>query len=165
MYYNNLTSLSLLLFILSSLSAKAQSADPQDMRDHCWQELNNRNYQRAISDADDSINSFGSQASTIQDDAVSTNAKMPAVGKTDQGGHDYIDNTFGLLNDVSACVYVRAVSHETRGDCTAARQDYSILVKYTYARIWNNKGFYWAPSVAADIWLKHGTSKCPILTH
>jgi hypothetical protein len=56
----------------------------------------------------------------------------------------------GTLNDCALCYYLLGRAEEAMGHPQPAREAYQHAKRYTYARTWDPKGWFWSPSDAAQ---------------
>ena len=117
-------------------------------------------YEGAIRKADECIRLFRHDADDMQNQLRTNNAAIPPVGKvTDQGESEKILNR-GPLNDVASCYFIQGEANAKlaakadsaqKGQYLAkARAAYEAAARYTYARTWDTRGWFWSPAKTAN---------------
>jgi hypothetical protein len=151
----------IVIVALSGSIASAQTASREALVSEAWQHFNDKDYAAAIRSSSECIAGFRRQAEKDQSDAIKNKEPPPGKGKMDRNSPE-AQHIFerGILNDVSACYFVLGNSQSASGDCKAAKQAYEALKNLTYARIWDPKGSFWAPSEPADDWLADNGNNC-----
>lgn len=114
-----------------------------------WDAFNAGNYQQAIARADKCINEFRGSADREQVELQNSKAPLPPKGKVSEEEKKRI-LARGLLNDVATCFFIKGRSAENVGRIPEAREAYLAASKYTYARTWDPKGWFWSPAEAAS---------------
>jgi hypothetical protein len=131
-------------------------AEEQCLKD-AWTAFNKKNYEKAISFANDIIDNYGKAAYRIQENLVSSKAPLPLTGTVSAAEKDRIF-TRGLLNDVSTACWIKGRAAENlyrKGG--SQKEKYRIMAieayketgKYKYGRTWDPKGWFWSPYEAA----------------
>jgi hypothetical protein len=113
-----------------------------------WRGWTERNDGAAVRAADDCIREFGAQALAQQQEAERQGRPIPGVGRLPPGEVRTIAAN-RILNNVAGCYYVKAKVAERAGRYREAREQYGIARSLTYARIWNDEGFFWSPAAGA----------------
>lgn len=108
------------------------------------------------------VDKFGLQAADDQKAIESgPESKRPldpgAADKDSPGAKRTFAN--GVLNDAAACMFILGNAQRARAMCPEARSTYEKLSKLTYARVWDNQGWFWAP--ASDAQKALANWKCP----
>ena len=138
---------------------KAQG-DSERMTMEAWNAFNNADYQSAIRKAEVCIKEFRRTADTLQKSLKDKNEPTPAVGEvSDEAQRRALFNR-GPLNDVATCYFItgEAYSRIAAGLDGSARKEqlqkakaaYEATAKYTYARVWDERGWFWDPSAKAN---------------
>ena len=120
-----------------------------ELTNAAWEAFNKGNYEQAISASQKCINEFKGSADREQKELESSKTPLPPKGRVSE----VIKKTIldrGLLNDVATCYFIKGRSAEYLGRIDEAKQSYQEASKYTFARCWDPKGWFWAPSEAAQ---------------
>lgn len=120
-----------------------------ELTNSAWEAFNKGNFEQAISAARKCINKFKGGADREQNELESSKSSLPPKGSVSEEIKKVIWAR-GLLNDVATCYFIKGRSAENLGRIDEARQSYQEASKYTYARCWDPKGWFWAPSEAAQ---------------
>lgn len=136
------------IFTTRAITAQEQSLNVQ-LTKQAWDAFNRGDYEHATTYADKCINEFRGAAEREQRELEESNAPLPPKGKVSDQQKEII-LARGLLNDVATCFYIKGRSAENLERIEEAKQAYQIASKYTYARCWDPKGWFWAPSEAAS---------------
>ncbi len=143
----------ILLVISASIFAARALAPEQPLNvqltKQAWDAFNEEDYERAITHADKCINEFRGAADREQKQLEEDHVPLPPKGKVSDQEKEII-LARGLLNDVATCFWIKGRSAENLGRIEDARQAYRAVSKYPYARCWDPKGWFWAPSEAAS---------------
>ncbi len=117
-----------------------------------WAALTGKNFDYAFNITQECVAVFGRAAMRLQSQLRAQGAKIP-VGTVSPQDADTINKNY-LLNDVSACYFIKASALDGLGQKSKARQAYNDILYFTLARIydpsWNG---YWSPAEAAQKWL------------
>jgi tetratricopeptide (TPR) repeat protein len=113
-----------------------------------WDAYNSGKYEAAITNARLCIDEFRGAASIMQDKLKKEKANLPTGAVSDDVKRKIQTN--GLLNDVATCYFIEGRSAEKLGRKDQAMKAYERARKYTYARTWDTKGWFWSPAEAAD---------------
>ena len=102
-----------------------------------WKALGRKDWDSVVAHADRAIRIWGPQAR--RDNAqLKDYAPAKEVMK------------FGSLNEVGACILLKGDALNKKGDKAGAMAAYQLLLKeYTYAQVWDPKGWYWKPAEEA----------------
>jgi len=114
-----------------------------------WDALNKGDHERAITFADSCISGFGGSADRQQAQLEKDSVPPPPKGVVSETQKKAIFAR-GLLNDVATCYFIKGRSAENLKRMEEARQAYMVAMKYTYARCWDPKGWFWSPSEGAS---------------
>ncbi len=141
-----------LLAISAGIFITRALTEPQAMNSRltteAWEAFNKSDFDTAIARAESCINEFKGAADKEQERLDKNHFPAPPTGTVSESDKKVI-GARGLLNDVATCFFIKGRSAENlerRGDAKAAYQEAS---KYTYARCWDPKGWFWSPSEAA----------------
>ena len=113
-----------------------------------WRAFNNREYSQAIAAADQCVDALRGEADRMQAQLQGSNAADPPVGSVTSAVRSTI-LARGPLNDVATCLWIKGRAAEATGQVAVARQAYEAAARYTYARTWDSRGWFWAPAVDA----------------
>lgn len=139
--------LSALLFGIRVYATSEKSLN-EELTTKAWDAFNSKRYSEAIQFAEKCIKEFSGGASREQSELERQKAPLPPKGKVS----DEVKNAIwsrGLLNNVATCYFIWGRSAEELGQLDQARKAYEAASKYTYARCWDTKGWFWSPSEAA----------------
>jgi tetratricopeptide (TPR) repeat protein len=128
----------------SSWDTEAQPLNVQ-LTNQAWDAFNKGDYERAITYAEKCITEFLGAAGRKQLQLVNDKAPLPPTGSVSKEEKKSIFAN-GLLNDVATCFYIKGRSAEALGHKDEAIKAYQAAAKYTYARCWDPKGWFWSPS-------------------
>lgn len=142
------------LILVSATIFVARATQPSlplnaELTNTAWEAFNKGNYEQAISASLKCINEFKGSADRQQNELESSKAPLPPKGSVSEETKKIIWAR-GLLNDVATCYFIKGRSAEYLGRIDEAKQSYREASKYTYARCWDPKGWFWAPSEAAQ---------------
>jgi tetratricopeptide (TPR) repeat protein len=112
-----------------------------------WTAFNANDHAKAIEHADKCIDEFQSAATELETALSKRNEQFPTGAVDDAAKKRMFE--YGPLNDVATCLYIKGQSAEATGDKKTAAKVYRILVKLTYGRCWDPKGWFWSPADAA----------------
>ncbi len=149
----------LLLLCMSTLGLSCASPDDRTeqtpngglntvLTNQAWEAYNRSDYKSAIELADKCINEFLGNAMREQEKLVAKKVPLPPVGEVSNRDRQIILER-GLLNDVATCLYIKGRSLEAEGQKEEAVKVYKDTTKYTYARCWDPKGWFWSLSEGA----------------
>lgn len=131
----------------SSWDTEAQPLNVQ-LTNQAWEAFNKGDYEHATTYAEKCVNEFLGGAERRQLQLEKDRAPLPPTGAvTEQEKETIFAN--GLLNDVATCLYIKGRSAEALGHKDEAIKAYQAAAKYTYARCWDPKGWFWSPSEAS----------------
>jgi tetratricopeptide (TPR) repeat protein len=113
-----------------------------------WEALGQGDYRRAIEVAEQCTQVLGEQADREQQRLAKSGLQAPPVGVPT------MDEALKIaarrpLNTVAGCYLIRGDAAERLQRRDEAREAWLAAAKYTYARSWNPRGFFWSPSQAA----------------
>lgn len=147
-----------ILFSILFFSVAASFAQEQCLKD-AWDAFNKKDYEKAISFANDCIDNFGKAAYRIQKELDSLKLPLPPTGSVSAAEKDKIFKR-GLLNDVATAHWIKGRSAEylyRQGGPKKeeykkmAEEAYKETCKYKHGRTWDPKGWFWSPcEVASD---------------
>lgn len=142
-----------LLFIVAG-SHVAHAADVEKSKNEtlvnaAWQHFNAKDYPNAIGKCKELLDEYRPAADRAQLALERKKAPPPIKGKPKDSEKAAIFEQ-GLLNDVATCLFIIGRSAEYQGRKDAAREAYTAATKYTYARTWDPKGWFWAPGEASS---------------
>lgn len=119
------------------------------LTNQAWEAFNKSDYEHAISYAEKCINEFLGGAERKQLQLEKENAALPPTGAVSDQEKETIF-ALGLLNDVATCLFIKGRSEEALGHKEEAIKAYQAASKYTHARCWDPKGWFWSPSEASS---------------
>lgn len=114
-----------------------------------WDLYNGKKYNEAIGKAKECVDQFGSSAMTEQKKLADANTALPPTGSVPDDQYKEIIAR-GTLNDVGTSWYIIGSSYEKLGNKEEAKKAYAQAAKFTYARCWDPKGWFWSPSQEAS---------------
>jgi len=136
------------IFTTRAITAQEQPLNVQ-LTKQAWDAFNEEDYERAIVHAEECINEFRGAADREQKQLEEDHVPLPPKGKVSDQQKEII-LARGLLNDVATCFWIKGRSAENLERIEEAKQAYQATLRYTYARCWDPKGWFWAPSEAAS---------------
>ena len=102
-----------------------------------WDAMGRKNWDAAIAQANRVIRIWGAQARRTNDQL-----KKYAPAKDAK--------KYGNLNEVGVSLLLKGDALSKKGDKVAAKVTYQLLLdQYTYAQVWDPKGWYWKPAEEA----------------
>jgi hypothetical protein len=119
-----------------------------NMATAAWSAYTKNDFNGALQRAADCISTFGPQASMQQKELAAEGESLPAVGPVPEPEKSKILSR-GILNDVGACLFVKAQAAEKLGRTKEALAAYQQMGALTYARVYDPNGFFWSPADAA----------------
>jgi hypothetical protein len=126
--------------------------DSQQLTIEAWQKFNKPDYKAAIAKAEECIDKFKDDADEKQDELKKKNTSEPPTDTFSDSERNEIVKR-GPLNDVATSFFIIGQSEEElyKHDkdpqhIQRAKDAYTQACRYTYARTWNAKGFFWSPS-------------------
>ena len=143
-----LLSYSVVVFAARYLSERNLSPNAA-LTARAWEAFGKADYESAIRYADKCIEGFGPSADREQAKLETGPASLPPTGKVSDEERQAI-LARGVLNDVATCLYIRGRAAEALGQRQQARAAYQKAARYTYARTWDPKGWFWSPAEAAS---------------
>ncbi len=123
------------IFTTRAITVQEQPLNVQ-LTSQAWDAFNREDYEHAITYTDQCINEFQGEADNEQTHLEENNAPLPPKGKVSD-------------RDVATCFWIKGRSAENLERVEEAKQAYQAASRYTYARCWDPKGWFWAPSEAA----------------
>jgi hypothetical protein len=101
-------------------------------------------YSEAIRDADRCIDDYAITGRKMEGDLEAKAAPIPPTGAVAPEQKKEILSR-GPLNDVAACYFIRGRSSQKLDRTQEAVAAYTAGCKLKYARVWDPKGWFWAP--------------------
>ena len=139
---------------------KKEQSDNEKWTQEAWKAYNDNNFDSAIKEASQCITEFRRTADDTQKELKDKNEPLPPVGNVDDSKkRDEIFNR-GPLNDVATCYFIQGESYAKLAEgiegaakkekLAKAKSAYEKAAKYTYARTWDPKGWFWDPAKKAN---------------
>jgi hypothetical protein len=113
-----------------------------------WDAYNSGKFETAITNADICIDESRGQAIRLQAKLEKEKPELPTGEVSDDVKKKIFAN--GPLNDVATCYFIKGRSEEKLAKKEDAVKAYEETKKYTYARAWDTKGWFWSPAEAAS---------------
>ena len=124
-------------FVTLVLISAAHSEEAYQATAKVWEAMGRKNWDAAITQATRVIRIWGPQARRTNDQL-----KGYAPAKDAQ--------KYGNLNEVGASLLLKGDALSRKGDKAAAKVAYQTLLdQYTYAQVWDPKGWFWKPAEEA----------------
>lgn len=120
-----------------------------ELTNAAWDAFRNQKYEDAIAAADRCANRFKSDADQTQADLEKKKAKPLPKGKVNEEQRKAIFDQ-GVINDVATCYWIKGRSAQLLHRNEEAKQAYNAVLKYSYARTWDPKGWFWSPAEDAS---------------
>jgi len=124
-----------------------------ELTNAAWKAFNDEDWEAAARKAGECIEEFRGQAILAQEELEQKGEPLPPEGRVSEQVAEKIHSR-GLLNDVATCYFIRGKAYQAMGRNAEAREAYENAAKFTYARTWDPKGWFWSPSNAARGQLK-----------
>jgi len=114
-----------------------------------WAAFNAKNYNEAISQADQCIELFQGSADLLQTSLAERRVTLLSGSVTDPKQRAQILSN-GLLNDVATCFFIKGYAAERLKQYDEAKNAYEAVETYPLARTWNqDDDTFWVPSEGA----------------
>src|SRR5205823_5634077 len=110
-----------------------------------WTALNRGDYEQAIAKADECIRIYVAAANELQTQLQNVQAPQPDPGRPQNDEEKNSILRRGPLNDVATAFFIKGRAAEALGRRDLAIQAYQSALKYSYARCWDPKGWFWSP--------------------
>ncbi|HEY6768751.1 MAG TPA: hypothetical protein VI386_28675 [Candidatus Sulfotelmatobacter sp.] len=110
-----------------------------------WDDFNAGRYREAIKSADICIDDYAITASKMETDLEAKQAPIPPKGAVSPEQKNEVLSR-GPLNDAAACYFIRGRSSQSLKRNKDAIVAYAAGCKLQYARVWDPKGWFWAPA-------------------
>lgn len=146
-----------IIFNMILFSISAVSAEEKCLKE-AWDAFNKKDYEKAISFANECIDNFGKAAYRIQQELDSLKVTLPPTGSVSPAEKDKIFKR-GLLNDVATACWIKGRSAEyLYRKADSKKEEYKKMTlnayketcKYKHGRTWDPKGWFWSPCEAAN---------------
>jgi hypothetical protein len=139
------------IFATQALSIQGQPLNVQ-LTSKAWDAFYKHDYKQAMTYAERCIKKFLGSADREEAKLEKDDAPLPQEGPEDNFSDQEKKAIFsrGTLNDVATCFYIKGISAERLGQKDEAKKAYQAASKYTYARCYDPKGWFWSPSKAAS---------------
>ncbi len=111
-----------------------------------WNAYNQNDFARAIELANECISRWEGDA--IQQQSSLTQA--PPNGKVTEDEKKAIFVNWAL-NDVGTAYFIKALSLEKLGKTAEAKDTYTTVTTFPYARCWDPQGWFWSPAETASV--------------
>lgn len=131
----------------NKLTAEPVAARNEELTSAAWKALDLDNFREAIAKADKCIEAFEASALKIQKQLESAGTRVPKGDVTEEEKKAVHQN--GLLNDVATCYFIKGKSFEGLKQKQSAIIAYKATARFTHARTWDPKGWFWSPAEAA----------------
>jgi len=124
-----------------------------ELTNAAWEALNHKDWEGAVKKAGECIDEFRGQAMLTQEELEKKKEPLPPEGRVSEKEAEEI-HARGLLNDVATSYFILGKAYEGMGRKAEAREAYESAAKFTYARTWDPKGWFFSPAKAARGQLK-----------
>lgn len=152
------------LTVLCALPLFAQTTDsPSDnerLTTAAFDALKAGDFEAAIKKAGECIKDFRREAADVEKMLKDSKSTAPRVGppKNDEEKQEVFSR--GTLNDVAACYFIQGEAHRKLADRATGKEKmdrlqnaklaYETAAKFTYARVWDTRGYFWDPAKTAN---------------
>ena len=127
----------ILLALMFSMVCPAHAEEAYQATAKVWDAMGRKNWDAAIAQANRVIRIWGAQARRTNDQL-----KKYAPAKDAK--------KYGNLNEVGVSLLLKGDALSKKGDKAAAKVTYQVLLdQYTYAQVWDPKGWFWKPAEEA----------------
>ena len=146
----------IILVLTLTISAACASAADHDeplnvkLTNAAWAALGHNEFEKAIDEARKCIEVFKIEANEQQARLVKTGTPNPPKGGSFSESQSAEIHSRGLLNDVAASYFITGQALEKLGRKGEARKAYLESARYTYARVWDPRGWFWSPAEASE---------------
>lgn len=131
------------------IQTDAETPRNVELTNAAWDAFKHQRYEDAIAAAERCIQRFKKEADKAQAELEQKKAKAPPAGKVNtQQKKAILDQ--GVLNDVATCYWIKGRSAQLLKRNDDAREAYNATIKYSYARTWDPKGWFWSPAEDAS---------------
>lgn len=120
-----------------------------ELTNAAWKAFKDQKYDDAIAATDRCIQRFKKEADQGQTELEQKKAKPQPTGKVSPEQKKAIFDQ-GLLNDVATCYWIKGRSAQLLKRNDVAREAYKATIRYSYARTWDAKGWFWSPAEDAS---------------
>ena len=127
----------LVLCFLLSIGQGAFAQEAYQVTAKAWSALGRKDWNAAIAHADHAIRTWGAQARQ-------TNRRLKGFASAKDA------KKYANLNEVGTCLMLKGDALRQKGDVKGAIAAYQLLLdQYTYAQVWDPKGWFWKPAESA----------------
>jgi hypothetical protein len=138
------------MLILGAILVAVRAASGQDplnvqLTTAAWSAFNEADYAQAIVAAERCASEFRGVADREQTRLEIARVPDPPVGSVPSSEKAVIFAR-GPLNDVATCFWIKGSAAQATGQAALAKEAYLAAARYTYARTWDPKGWFWAPA-------------------
>jgi tetratricopeptide (TPR) repeat protein len=113
-----------------------------------WKSYEDKKYEKAISEAEECIDTFVGQAEITQEELIKGKVPEPSTNPKSKEEIEKIHSR-GLLNDVGTCYFIVGESYSKLGNKEKAIEAYKEAEKFIHAMVWDPNGWFWSVSKAA----------------
>jgi hypothetical protein len=134
----------------SGIQADAETPRNVELTNAAWDAFKHHKYEDAIAAAERCVQRFKKEADQTQSALEQKKAKAQPTGKVSAEQKKAIFDQ-GVLNDVATCYWIKGRSAQLLKRNDEAKEAYNATIKYSYARSWDPRGWFWSPTEdAAD---------------
>jgi hypothetical protein len=127
----------LLYFLFFSIGHGALAEEAYEVTAKAWSALGRKDWNAAVAHADRALKTWGAQARQ-------TNSRLKGYASAKDA------KKYSNLNEVGTCLMLKGDALRQKGDVKGANAAYQLLLdEYTYAQVWDPKGWFWKPAEAA----------------
>src|SRR5947209_16284483 len=142
------------VFVLTLILASTALAQPEPPLHEkettaAWEAYKAGKFAAAIKHADNCITEFHGVAGRRQKELTDKKEVVPN-GRVTPAQKDAIHQN-GPLNDVAAAYYIKARAADKLGHKAESARALAEAVKYPAARCWDDRGWFWSPAEAAEL--------------
>lgn len=141
-----------LITIVVPSTAQDNADQPRnvELTNAAWTVYKRGDFAAAITAADRCARRFKDEADKAQDELQKKHAPTPPTGKVSAEQKKAVLDQ-GVLNDVATCYWIKGNSAQKLHRDDEAKDAYKAATRYSYARTWDPKGWFWSPAEdAAD---------------
>ncbi len=139
-----------LVFVGHPEVTHAQQARHDKATTAAWEALKKGVYKEAIRQADLCIEDFSGAANRRQKELDDKNERVPNGRVTEKQKAAIFSN--GVLNDVATCHYIKIRVAAKLGRKEDMAASLKAVAAYPAARAWDQKGWFWSPAQAAELY-------------
>jgi tetratricopeptide (TPR) repeat protein len=135
------------IMMVAAGAAQENAEQPRnvELTNAAWSAYRKGDFATAITSSERCVRRFKDEANRDQEELQKKHAPAPPTGKVSAEQKKAIFDQ-GVLNDVATCYWIKGNSAQKLGRNDEAREAFKAAAKYSYARAWDPKGWFWSPA-------------------